>query len=92
MRAGGTACWWARITAGLLLGFPFAVALAGLFVQLAPDGPGKFQLAMWLVVPPWVAALASVFLVRDGVRAWVGLGGATAAAYAALFLCRHFAG
>ena len=92
MKAGGAASWWARISAGLLLGFPLGLALAGLFVQLAPDGPGKFQLAMWLVTPPWVAALASVFLVRDGVRAWLWLGGATAAAYAALFFCRYFAG
>lgn len=78
--------WWAKSTAGLLLGFTLAIAVAGLFARLAPDAPGKFQMVMWLVTPVWMGTLSLVFLFRDGWRAWGVLGGANALGYAVLFL------
>jgi|AGTN01.3.fsa_nt_gi hypothetical protein len=91
MTAHKDPCWCCKVLAGTVLGFFLAAALAGIFVWTAPAGPGKFQLAMWLVAPLWLGTLSAVFLFRDGVRAWMWLGGANAAAYAALFLCRYFA-
>jgi len=84
--------WIAQSLAGLGPGFLLAIALAGLFLQLAPEGSTKVQAAMWLVVPCWLAALAAAFLCRDGLRAWLWLGGGASAAHAALFLCSHAAG
>lgn len=91
MTARNDPCWCCKVLAGAVLGFSLAVALAGIFVWVAPAGPSKFQLAMWLVAPLWLVTLSAVFLFRDGVRAWMWLGGANAAAYAVLSLCRYLA-
>lgn len=80
--------WLALTLAGLLLGFPLAVALAGLFFLAAPAGHSKVQLTMWLTALLWPGIFAAVYLFRDGWRAWGWLGAGNAAAHAALFLFR----
>lgn len=91
MTARSDPCWCCKVLAGTVLGFFLAVAVSGIFVWVAPLGLGKFQVAMWMVVPVWLAVLSAVFLFRDGPRAWLWLGGANAVAYALLFICRYFA-
>lgn len=68
--------WLAKSLAGAVLGGTLALGASGLFVQAATGlDPGiRAQLAMWLVVPVWMAALALAFLWRDGWRAWLWLG------------------
>ncbi|MFA0812322.1 hypothetical protein ACCI49_15520 [Microbulbifer epialgicus] len=57
--------WWVKSLCALLLGFPLALALAGL---VAWWGPGnvlvndKTQLVMWLITPVWLTCLSLVYL------------------------------
>lgn len=90
MTAQRDTCWCCRTLAGTVGGFGLAIALAGIFAWVGPAGAGKYQLVMWMVPPVWLAVLSAVFLFRDGLRAWLWLGGANLLAYAGLFLCRHF--
>lgn len=76
--------WLLKSVAGTVLGLSLAIAIAGLFYLLAPAGPGKIQMAMWIVSPIWLTAVSAVFLFRDGMRASLWLGAANAAAYAIL--------
>ncbi|MGD9657350.1 MAG: hypothetical protein AB7U61_06860 [Methylocystis sp.] len=85
--------WVSKTSAGAILGFTLAIALAGLFAWLTPGGlaaPNKFQIVMWLVAPIWLTTLSLCFLFFSGMRAWLWLGGANFIAYAGLFACRHF--
>lgn len=86
----GALTWLAKSSAGILLGFTLAVALAACFGLFAP-GPlrlynGKHQLTMWLTGFLWALILAGVFLFRDGRRAWLWLGAANLVGYAGLGL------
>lgn len=86
--------WIAKSLAGTLLGFALAVAISGLFAWVGPGGiaaVNKYQMIMWLVVPLWLGILGACFLFRDGLRAWIWLGGACALVYAGLFIGRHLA-
>lgn len=79
--------------AGVFLGFALAIALAGLFAHLGPEGlegRNKYQLVMWLVAPIWLGVLSCVFLFRSGLRAWAWLGGASLLAHGGLHACRLF--
>jgi hypothetical protein len=83
--------WVSKSLAGLLLGFAFAIALAGLFAHLGPEGlegRNKYQLVMWLIAPIWLGVLSLVFLFRSGLRAWLWLGGASLVAHGGLYACR----
>lgn len=69
--------WIAKTVAGLLPGFGIAVAAAGAFAWFGPGGAqalNKYQVVMWMVPPVWLAVLGSVYLFRDGLRAWLWLG------------------
>ena len=83
--------WVGKTSAGAVLGFSLALALAGLFAWLSPGGlatPNKFQLVMWLVAPIWLTTPRFCFLFYSGIRAWLWLGAANLLAYAGLFACR----
>jgi hypothetical protein len=84
--------WFGKTCAGVVLGFGLALATSGLFAWLGPDGidggGGKIQFVMWWIAPVWCAVLASVFLFRDSLRAWVWLGAANALAFALLWCVR----
>lgn len=83
--------WVSKTSAGAVLGFSLAIALAGLFAWLGPGGmaaPNRFQLVMWLIAPVWLTTLSLCFLFSSGVRAWLWLGAANLLAYAGLFACR----
>lgn len=81
--------WLGKAGAGLILGYGLAVALSGLFAWFGPEGlhggPGKVQINMWMIAPPWVLVLGFCFLFRDGWRAWGWLGLANLVAYGLLF-------
>ena len=80
--------WFAKASAGVILGFTLALALGGLFVWWTPGGlmagSGKTQFAMWLVAPLWAGIASFCFLFRSGPRAWIWLGLANAIAFALL--------
>lgn len=83
--------WVSKTSAGAILGFSLAIALAGLFAWLSPGGlatPNKFQLVMWLIAPIWLTTLSLCFFFSSGIRAWLWLGGVNLLAYAGLFACR----
>jgi hypothetical protein len=85
--------WVSKTSAGAILGFTLAIALAGLLAWLTPGGlaaPNKFQIVMWFVAPIWLTTLSLCFLFFSGMRAWLWLGGANLIAYAGVFACRHF--
>ena len=76
-----------RAVVGTVLGFPLAVWLSGALIYHpwgAQGDSATYQLAMWSVVPLWVAVIAVSFLARSRAACWVGLLGANAAAYALL--------
>ncbi|MGB8601405.1 MAG: hypothetical protein WCD42_04335 [Rhizomicrobium sp.] len=68
--------WLGKLSAGVIAGFALALVGSGLFYHLVPGGgAGKMQLAMWLMAPVWAGVISFCFLFRNGVRAWVWLGG-----------------
>lgn len=83
--------WISKSAAGLLLGFPLALALSGLFAWLGPGGitaANKVQFNMWLIPPLWMIFFVTVYFFRTGLRAWLCLGGSTAVSFLALVLTR----
>lgn len=74
--------WVAKTLAGTVCGLAIALAASGLFMY-----PGfedntvfdKYQIAMWLVPPIWLAVLSCCYLFRDAWRAWLWLGGISVA-------------
>ncbi len=81
--------WLGKTTAGAFFGLAIALILTSAFTLLVqPADPeamsGKAQFVMWMVAPIWAGILSLVFLFRDGKRAWLWLGVATAVAYVLL--------
>lgn len=77
--------WLAKTLAGVLAGLVIALEASALFAAL-PHGlppPLMAQLTMWLVMPIWLSVLAGCFAFRNGVRAWLWLGGAAVVLVAA---------
>ena len=68
---------WSRSLAALLLGFPLAVAVVGLAALLCGSQSGATLPLLLLFFPVWVGAMALAFLFKNGVSAWLWLGGAT---------------
>jgi hypothetical protein len=83
----------ARCLAGTVLGFPLAGMLLALLLQVLP-GHGQDWLipVMLLFFPLWLGVMAASYLFRSGRRAWLVLGAAGGAAFALLWLSRHFGG
>jgi hypothetical protein len=85
--------WLSKTLAGGAGGFGLGIAASGLLVCLTPgslDVQNKFQVAMWLVPPVWIAVMSATYLFRTGSRAWAGLGSANAFGFAMLALAHHF--
>jgi len=77
---------WARYLAAALLGLPLSVGVIGL-VALAWPGDQAITTLPWVMMafPVWIAAMTLAFVFRDALRAWLWLGGATAASFALLY-------
>lgn len=86
--------WWAKTSAGALLGFGLGLALAGLYAYLGPGGihapGGRPALMRFMVAFVWIAVFGFGFLFRSGAAAWGWLGAANLLAFAALFACRFW--
>lgn len=67
--------WISKTLAGVMLGFVLGIACSALFGELARNmvPASRYQLMMWLVMPIWIGALSTVYLCRNGLRAWVWL-------------------
>ncbi|PLZ02648.1 hypothetical protein CY652_08900 [Burkholderia sp. WAC0059] len=83
----------AKSAAGIAGGFGLAVAASTLLAQLSPGDPttsGKFQAALWMVPPVWIAVAAAAPLFRSGLRATLALAAANLGAFALVVaFCRH---
>lgn len=79
---------WAKSLAGVLLGFPLAVALVGLVAVMSGNQALTTLPLLLLFFPLWVGATALAFGFRNGVRAWSWLGGATLLGFALLHLLK----
>lgn len=81
--------WWAKSSAGLLLGFSLGIASGCLLLEVLHGSIAiDAQLAMWAVVPVWMTVFCTCYLFRTGRRAWLALGGLNLLAYGALFVAR----
>jgi hypothetical protein len=80
-----------RCLAGVLLGFPLSAALIALLYAL-PGGQDALIALLLLFFPLWIACMTGAYFFRSGARAWLSLGTANLAAFAALWLTRHFGG
>jgi len=79
----------ARCLAGTLLGFPLAALLLALLLHMLPRHGEAFLIpALILFFPLWTAFMAGAYMFRNGLRAWLVMGGANAAVFAALWLLR----
>lgn len=79
--------WVSKTLAGVLLGLTLAMAISGVFSQLALDMPlpTRGQLMMWMVPPIWLGVCSGVYFFASGLRAWLWLGGANLIAYGLMF-------
>ncbi|MES2259422.1 MAG: hypothetical protein V4724_12915 [Pseudomonadota bacterium] len=63
--------------AAVLLAPLLAVALVGLAALLSGNQQRDTLPALLMFFPAWVGAMALAFLFRNGLRAWLWMGGAT---------------
>ncbi|KZC15604.1 hypothetical protein RHOFW510R12_00100 [Rhodanobacter sp. FW510-R12] len=77
---------WARCMSAALLGLPLSVGLIGL-IALAWPGDPRVTTLPWVMMafPTWVAMMTLAFVFRSAKRAWLWLGGATAACFVLLY-------
>ena len=87
--------WFGKTMAGTVLGYTLALALSGAIAWLTPgglQGSGKIQFNMWMIAPLWATVLGFVYFFRDSLRAWLWLGAANMAAFAALWALSSWLG
>ena len=77
--------WVGKTLAGIVCGLAIALITSGFF--MLPDTKDntvydKYQIAMWIVPPIWLAILSCCYLFRDAMRAWLWLGGISIAGFA----------
>lgn len=73
-----------KTLAGVICGLAIALAASGLF--MLPDTKyntvyDKYQIAMWIVPPIWLAVLSVCYLFKSSLRAWLWLGGIAVAEF-----------
>lgn len=79
----------ARCLAGTLLGFPLAALLLALLLHLLPGHGEAFLIpALILFFPLGTAFMAGAYMFRNGLRAWLVMGGANAVVFGVLWLLR----
>jgi hypothetical protein len=81
-----------KFVAGVTGGLGLAIAASALLARLSPGGlaaESKFQVAMWLVPPVWIAVASAAFLFRSGARAVAWLAALNVAAFALVMLCQR---
>lgn len=70
--------WAGKTLAGTVCGLAIALAASGFFMYPGFDANtvfDKYQIAMWIVPPIWLAVLSCCYLFRDVRHAWLWLGG-----------------
>jgi hypothetical protein len=86
--------YWAKASAGAILGLGLALSLVGLYAYLGPGGmdapTGRYSLMRHLEAFVWIAVFGFCFLFRSGRAAWAWLGAANLIAFVALFACRFW--
>lgn len=79
-----------KSAAGVLLGWPLAFALCGLYGYLGPGSlKDNYLVVLWLLVPAWTVLISLAFISRSGRRAWGWLALGNGAAFGLLFLVRQ---
>ena len=75
--------WISKTIAGLFLGFLLALNCSRAFFVLNTGiaVSAKTQLAMWIVVPVWLAVLSGVYFFQSGRQAWSWLMSVNAVLY-----------
>lgn len=86
--------YWAKASAGALLGLGLALSLVGLYAYLGPGGidapTARYSLMRHLEAFVWILVFGFSFLFRSGWGAWAWLGAANVIAFAGLFACRFY--
>lgn len=86
--------YWAKASAGAILGLGLALSLVGLYAYLGPGGidapTGRYSLMRHLEAFVWIMVFGFCFLFRSGRAAWAWLGAANLFFFAALFACRFY--
>lgn len=75
---------WGKSTAAIFLGMPLSVLIVGFAALLSNDQANTtlpWLLVFFLV---WIGVMTGAFLFRNGLRAWLWMGGLTVAGYVAL--------
>jgi len=77
--------WLGKTLAGTVCGLAIALITSAFF--MLPDTHNntvydKYQIAMWMVPPVWLAVLSCCYLFRNALRAWLWLGGVSIAGFA----------
>lgn len=81
--------WLCKSVAGTVLGLALGLAAGGVLMRHLAGPPAiTAQLAMWAVAPVWMGVLSLCFLFRSGLRAWLWLLAANAAAWALVWAGR----
>ena len=73
-----------KSTAAAVLGLPLAVLVVGFIALLSNDQASTTLPLLLVFFLVWIGAMTIAFLFRTGLRAWLWMGGTTAAGYAAL--------
>jgi hypothetical protein len=73
-----------KSTAAAVLGLPLAVLVVGFIALLSNDQASTTLPLLLVFFLVWIGAMTVAFLFRTGLRAWLWMGGATAAGSAAL--------
>ncbi|MCX4192555.1 hypothetical protein [Methylophaga sp. OBS1] len=82
--------WLSKTVAGLILGFTAALGLSGVLLLIVSEmnRSASAQLVMWLLSPMWLTLLSTVYLFRNGLRAWGWLALLNLMVYALFFLIK----
>ena len=79
----------AKAFAGILLGFPLALALVAVVIYLWPGSSEAVTMPLLVsFFPAWIGIMGATYLFRSGTRAWAWLAVANLVAFGALWAAR----